>query len=324
MTALDPVAAAPAFNGFAGFVSVGNSHPITLNGGSNNDLFEIVRNVDPVVVIPKGNETNILFRSLIRTNGTNGIEEEKSLSKSSKGSLSRGCGSETKGSMRRTRQISGKGSKSQKECEDEEQVFPEYVMNSIVDVAGEGSPFISIVGSDSDDSFVVTNTEARGGGLAVKFSGVGRIQIDAGLGIDDTVTVLSTDFSFRTELYRVEGYLPTPRAVGPVVSRNTYGHMAVIEHQVFSNATEYNNISVEGITASIFDDDDLGYINVVEDDLFHVVTENGDGSFSFTVFPVISPNGTVVIEFQTPLDMNGSPYFLLNGGGGGRLFSLVH
>jgi len=312
MTALDPVTAAPASNGFPGFASVGNTHPITVNGGSDNDLFEIVRNVAPVVVVPKGNETKVLLRSLIDTNGT---KEENKVSKSSKGSKSRGCSSKTKGSTRRTRnrrKTSGKGSTNQKESEDEEQVFPQYVINSIVDVAGEGFPFITIVGSDSDDSFVVTNTEVRGGGLAVKFSGAGRLQIDAGPGINDSVTVLSTDVSLLTELYQVEGYLPTPRAVSSVVSRNTYGHMAVIEHQVSSHGTEYNGIFVEGITTNVFDDDDVGYINVVEEDSIHVVTEDGEGSFFLTVFPVISPNGTVVLEFQTPLDMNGSPYFLLN------------
>jgi len=209
----------------------------------------------------------------------------------------------------------------------QEELFDEfpvaYVINSLVDVdGGTGSDQAIIVGTEADDSFVVTGGEIFGCGRTIKYSNIESLDIVALEG-NDIISVLSTGPELTTA---ISGNLGsdtiriTPRNVDPVISKNLRGHRGIVEHTVISeNDSSFDGLLLEGVAVNVMDNDSFGWINIVEKEALHVLSETSSETFSFFIYPTIAPdhNVTVTIVAQTDIDENS--YFELNQDASGIL-----
>ena len=172
-----------------------------------------------------------------------------------------------------------------------------------------------IIGTEAADRYVIQNGKIFGSGISVKFTNIASVDVTGEAG-DDTFIILSTTPDMIVKLYGALGsdeFVVTPRYVDPVVSRNFRGHRGIIEHELSSADPAYDGLAIRGVQADIMDNDgDLGYIMVVDQKDFHLMTEDGDGVFSFFVYPTRRPNGDVAVQISPPLDPNDEPYLTLS------------
>ena len=195
---------------------------------------------------------------------------------------------------------------------------PDYVVNSLVDIdGGTGTDRLVVVGTEFDDSYVVTSKNIYGGGLSIKFVNIELLEVSCEEG-NDLVSVLSTSPNTETKIYGFLGsdqFVITPRNVDPVVSKNLRGHRGILEHVISSEDPDYNMLLIEGVAVDVLDNDGgLGYINVVEFEPFHLLTEDGAGSFVFAVYPTRKPDesANVVVDVVAPAAKDMKRYFTFN------------
>jgi hypothetical protein len=178
------------------------------------------------------------------------------------------------------------------------------------------------VGTEADDTYVVTDGQIFGGGLSITFSNIEKLEVTGEAG-NDVIQILSTSPNVATSVYGALGsdtFIVTPRSVDPVISRNTKGHTGVLEHSISSGDAEYDGLLIEGVAVNVMDNDDLGYIHVVETSPSYFLTEDDDLSFEFYLFPTIRPTAPVVVDVNSQLTLNGQPYVQLgNSAGKGTL-----
>lgn len=186
---------------------------------------------------------------------------------------------------------------------------PDYVVNSLVDIdGGTGNDRTIIVGTELDDSYVVTDGNIFGGGLTVKYTNIETLEVTMQEG-NDLVSILSTNPSVVTNCYGALGsdrFRITPRSVAPVTSKNLRGHRGILEHAFSSADSSYHGLLVQGIAVNILDNDGTtGYLNVVEDEAVHVLTEGSTtDSFDFWIYPTRRPLGDVTVDVVPPSDIN--------------------
>jgi len=178
--------------------------------------------------------------------------------------------------------------------------FPDYVVNSLVDIdGGTGRNTLTIVGTEAGDRYVIQDGAIFGGGLNVKFTNIAFLDCVGEEG-DDEFIVLSTDPSVLLSLYGGLGsdtFIITPRTAEPVISKNLRGHRGIIEHTINSTDSEYNGLRIRGVQVDVLDNDDNGYISVVDQTKgYHLMSEDGLGTFTFQLFPTSKPTNDVVVS----------------------------
>lgn len=102
--------------------------------------------------------------------------------------------------------------------------------------------------------------------------------------------------------------------MSPVLAKNLRGHRGIIKHTVTSSDDEgYNNLIVPDIEANILDNDgNYGWLCVVDQGELHFITEDGDESFSFFVYPTVIPNDDLFVNVVAPTVGDEQPYVLIN------------
>lgn len=172
-----------------------------------------------------------------------------------------------------------------------------------------------VIGTEAPDRYVIQNGKIFGSGISVQFTNIASVDVTGEAG-DDTFIILSTTPDIIVKLYGDLGsdeFVVTPRYVDPVVSRNLRGHRGIIEHELSSADPAYDGLAIRGVQADIMDNDgDLGYIMVVNQKDFHLMSEDGDRTFSFYVYPTRRPNEDVVVQISPPLAPNNEPYLTLS------------
>jgi hypothetical protein len=130
----------------------------------------------------------------------------------------------------------------------------QYSINSPLKIdGGAGIDSVVVLGTEADDSFMITENGIFGAGLNVSFIGVELAEVD-GLEGDDTFYVLSTSESVETTIigglgadtFNVAGDVTTP-----IVSYSVEGRSSFINHSVLSDDGSYNGIFVDGVSLSV-------------------------------------------------------------------------
>ena len=129
-----------------------------------------------------------------------------------------------------------------------------YNINAPVDVDG-GSGFNTLVllGTEANDTFVITKDGIFGGGLNVAYTNIQAVTVDALEG-DDTFYVLSTPPDVVTTLIGGTGgdtFVVGGDVQGTVVSANSKGASGVVDHSVTSTDPNYKGIFVDGIGLTV-------------------------------------------------------------------------
>jgi hypothetical protein len=290
-----------------GFLSDGCSHPVTINGGYGNDTFDVLRN--KCVLDLNGDSDNDSF--VVRSFAAPEILPDGSL------------GNKTFDVSIKVCDPVAENSEEEFTCGDntiaiEAPADPDYLVNSLVDIdGGTGIDRLTIVGTEFGDKYVIDDGKIFGGGLTVKFTNINYLDV-AGLEGDDEFYVLSTNPSLLLSLYGSLGsdtFFITPESVKPVISKNLRGHRGIFEHLVSSSDPHYMDMKVRGVQCDVLDNDgDFGYVSVVDQGGFHLMTEDGDGSFSFFVYPTTRPVQDVVVNIVAPAALDENRYVLVNGG----------
>ncbi|GAX18396.1 hypothetical protein FisN_2Lh003 [Fistulifera solaris] len=294
-----------------GYLSDGNSFSLTLNGGFGNDYFDVLRNRFLLDLNGDSDDDLFVVRSFLALDldSLGNPLENTTLGNIT---LLGADGSDTF-------DLSGTSDNSteSQESSDSSQL-PNYVVNSLVDVdGGTGNDKLIVVGTEADDRYVITADSVFGGGLSISFTNIEAIALTGGAG-DDTLTVLSTSPNLALYLYGAEGsdtFVITPQKVDPVVSKNLRGHRGILRHTVTSADLGYDGLAVEGVAVDVLDNDgDSGaYFNVIETEVVHVMDEDGLGTFSFWLYPTVTPDPWVTVQVASQTDVNGNAWLLLNG-----------
>ncbi len=127
----------------------------------------------------------------------------------------------------------------------------EYNIDAPVDIeGGTGFNTLVLLGTEANDTFVITDHGIFGGGLNVSYTNIQAVTID-GLEGDDTFYVLSTPQNVVTTLNGGSGgdtFVVGGDVTGAVISASTNGASSVNDHTVTSNdpSSPYNNIFVAG------------------------------------------------------------------------------
>lgn len=83
------------------------------------------------------------------------------------------------------------------------------------------------------------------------------------------------------------------------------GHRGIIEHSILSNDEEYDGLKIAGIQADVLDNDgSKGYVSVVDQTRgYHLMSEDGMGSFTFEIFPTRMPEDEISVSAWCKLQM---------------------
>ena len=134
---------------------------------------------------------------------------------------------------------------------------------------------------------------------------------------DDEIVVLSTNPSMFLSIYGGLGsdtFVITPRTVSPVVSKNLRGHRGIIEHTlVSSDDIGYDGLVIAGIEANVMDNDgSFGWVYTVDQGGFHLMTEDGEGAFSFYLYPTTVPQDDLYVNIVAPAARDENRYVFVN------------
>ena len=118
---------------------------------------------------------------------------------------------------------------------------------------GTGFNTLVLLGTEADDTFVITKDGIFGGGLNVAYTNIQAVTVDALEG-NDKFYVLSTLAGVSTTLIGGVGgdtFVIGGDVQGTVVSANTKGASGVVDHTVTSADGSYNGIFVDGIGLTV-------------------------------------------------------------------------
>ena len=205
---------------------------------------------------------------------------------------------------------------------------------------------LTVIGTEMNDRYVVQSGKVFGGGLTIKFTNIAFLDAVGEEG-DDEFVILSTFPNMLLTLYGGLGsdiFTVTPRTVGPVISKNLrggfyqtitayrycykshfihlylidlhIGHRGIIEHTVSSSSDpDYDDIKIRGVAVDILDNDENGYVSVVDQTIgYHLMSEDGlpEEEFTFHIFPTQMPADDVVVEIVAPVARDGETFLLVN------------
>ena len=118
---------------------------------------------------------------------------------------------------------------------------------------GSGFNTLVLLGTEANDTFVITKDGIFGGGLNVAYTNIQAVTVDALEG-DDTFYVLSTLPGVITTLIGGTGgdtFVVGGDVQGTVVSANSKGASGVVDHSVTSTDPNYKGIFVDGIGLTV-------------------------------------------------------------------------
>ena len=114
-----------------------------------------------------------------------------------------------------------------------------------------------------------------------------------------------------------DDFIITPTSVSPILSKNRRGHRGIISHTVVSSEDEgYDGLVVRGVEANVLDNDgDFGWVYTVDQQVGpHLITEDGEGVFTFYLYPTTAAEDDLFVNIVAPAerDEQGNPYVLVN------------
>ena len=292
-----------------GYLSDACSHPVTVNGGGGNDFFDVLRNKCFLDLNGMSGDDGFVVRSFIAA-----VADDGSLMDPGVGRVKVAGGDDAD-----TVEISSDSSQNLTEFFSlREEIDPDYLVNSLVDVdGGTGTDSLLVVGTEADDSYVVQDGKIFGGGLTIKYRNIETLDVTGEEG-NDLISVLSTSPDIALSIYGSKGsdrFEITPRNVAPVTSKNLRGHRGIIEHTISAPGDpEYDGLRIRGVAVDILDNDgDYGYVSVVDQEKIHLMSEDGNGTFSFDIFPTRRPQDDVYVNVVAPFAPNEETYLFVNG-----------
>ena len=209
-----------------------------------------------------------------------------------------------------------------------------YVMNSPVNVnGGDGYDRLYIVGTEADDTFVITEDGVYGGGRFVSFVAVELLGIDTVEG-NDLIYVQSTDPNVVVEVYGGLGsdtieigsnLVPTGAngVYAPIYAAadDLIGHSGLIVHNVESTSGTWNDLVVDGIAAEVVDNDEAavlivetGGTTIVREgsttDTYQIVlTQAPAADVRIDVLAaILTPEQELDLAYNVQLSLNGSDW----------------
>jgi len=290
-----------------GYLSNGNSFPLIISGGREDDRFEVLMNQNSVTLNGDSGEDIFIIRSFLALPvcSKDGTISEESDAKELK----------IKGGDNNDYIAIGYDEKAKGEGDSE---LPAYIVKSLVDAdGGTGIDSLLIFGTLEDDKFVIADGKVSGAGLAVQFRNMENLVVDGRAG-DDTISVLSTSPGSATSVFGNGGsdtFVVGAKKVDRVVSKNIRGHSGIIEYKLSSEDSTYNELAIPGTRVDVLDNDrgDFTWVNVVPNKAHYVLDEDGElNEFTFSVYPTSKPEG--VLKINVKAEENGkTPYALVNG-----------
>ncbi|MCJ8339821.1 MAG: LEPR-XLL domain-containing protein [Pseudomonadales bacterium] len=204
-----------------GFLSFGNSLPMVIYGGDGRDTIKVYSNKSTIKLYGEDGNDNFVVRAFLQ-----------------KGSQLTAGGGDVE-------LFGGDGDDN-----------IQYSINSPLSIdGGNGTDTVVVLGTEADDSFMITDKGIFGAGLNVGFTGVELAEVD-GLEGDDTFYVLSTNADMVTTIigglgadtFNIAGDVTTP-----IVSYSVEGRSSFINHSVASADGAYNGIFVNGLALNVAD-----------------------------------------------------------------------
>ncbi len=223
-----------------GFLSKGNSLPMVIYGGDGSDSIKVYSNKAVTKLYGEDGDDSFVVRAfLLKDSGltNNSVDVE----------LFGGEGADT----------------------------IEYSINAALKIdGGAGNDKVVVLGTEGDDSFMITEDGIFGAGLNIGYTGVEFAEVD-GLEGDDTFYVLSTNAEVETTIIGGLGadvFNVASDVTQPIVSYSVEGRSSFINHSVFSDDDAYNGIFVDGISLNVASKDN-GAIAISDQNL--LVDEEG-------------------------------------------------
>ncbi|WP_237708081.1 hypothetical protein [Oceanicola sp. S124] len=203
-----------------GFLTPGNSQAMVIFGGTGHDTFNVYSNKALTKLFGEsGNDTFVVRAFVLKADSA----------------LTAGGGD--------TEVFGGAG---------DDKVL--YNINAPLSIdGGAGTDTIVVLGTEADDSFLITEGGIYGAGLNISFAGVEKAEVD-GLEGDDTFYVLSTAEGMVVTVIGGLGS-DTISVAGDVtneiVSQEVEGTSSVINHSVLSADPAFNQIFVDGLRLNV-------------------------------------------------------------------------
>jgi Ca2+-binding RTX toxin-like protein len=164
----------------------------------------------------------------------------------------------------------------------------QYNINAPLSIdGGAGADTLVIIGTEADDSFVVTKDGVQGAGLNVDFTGIEKLEVD-GMEGNDHFFVLSTNPKLVTTL--IGGLGSDTFDVGgdvtePIVALSVEGRSGFINHSLASEDPAYHGIFAEGIALNVADGA-TGTVMVEESGGSTQLVEDGAGGTDVDTYSV--------------------------------------
>jgi hypothetical protein len=225
-----------------GFLSSGNSLPMIVYGGDGEDQITVYSNKALTKLYGENGDDVFVVRAFLKK-GTN---------------ITAGGGE--------TELFGGDGADN-----------IQYSINAPLKIdGGAGNDTLVVLGTEADDSFMLTENGIFGAGLNIGFEGIEYAEVD-GLEGDDTFYILSTSEDVVTTIIGGKGsdtFSVAGDVTTDIVSYSVEGRSGFINHSAWSNDPRFNGIFVDGIGLNVADED-TGKVQVdmVDGDL--IVDENG-------------------------------------------------
>ncbi|MHC4561200.1 MAG: hypothetical protein ACYS8X_00330 [Planctomycetota bacterium] len=331
-------------NGLAGedhFASDDNSATTTLNGGADNDTFQIgqVFNADRVPPhVASGDEIETTLTTVgYLTNGASlpltangGAGEDTFVVFRNLAPLSLNGGADNDNFTVRAFALAATGLMDPEQQETQVDGgagadLIEYAVNAPVNInGGDGTDIVRVLGTEFADRFAITNEGVYGAGLYVVYVGIEAVEVHGGDGSDEFY-VLSTSAAVKTTIFGGAGsdhfYVGENSPV--VVANDLRGHTGLLDHDidatVIGRDPAFDEVSVIGTAVNVADNEASEAI-LVESGGQTRVSENGLTD-SYTIRLSRAPTHNVVVTVSTPVlppeitDLGGAALLVSTGGG---------
>ena len=259
-----------------GQLTNGVSYATTINGGTGNDLFSILRNRAALQLNGEAGDDTFVIRTFLLESNPSGPDSD------AVSNVSTGSGAD----------------------------LVSYVMNAPVAVdGGDGFDTLVLIGTEADDIFVISKDGLWGAGRYVSFVGIEKVDVDGAEG-DDLFIVVSTSPTVQTRIFGGLGSdtILVGSAAPIAVADDLQGHSGIIEHSVESTLGNWAGIPVDGVGAEITDDDTPAVV-ITPTGGGTIVREAGCDALALTLGACDSykirltktPTGTVRITVSAPL-----------------------
>ena len=138
--------------------------------------------------------------------------------------------------------------------------FIEYASNAPVNIdGGSGYDLVVIIGTEFNDTFVITATGVFGAGRVIRYTNVEKVSI-YGMEGDDVFHVLSTNPAVELSIFGGLGSdrIEVGSAAPAVQADDLLGHTGLIRNSVESSVTNslWALLPVDGIATEIMDNDE--------------------------------------------------------------------